>query len=61
VDWTLKSSKLTVEPCLADSHVHMSPAGVEGSSVVAEVRSVIAIRTYKLGTGGLELYNYLPF
>ncbi len=61
VDWTLQSSKLTIKPCLADSHVHMSPSGVDSSSVVAKVRTVVAIRTYKLGTSELELYNYLPF
>ncbi len=37
----------------------MSPSGVDSSSVVAKVRTVVAIRTYKLGTSELELYNYL--
>ncbi len=59
VDWTLQSSKLTIKPCLADSHVHMSPARVDSSSVVGEVSPVIVIRTCKLGMSELELYHNL--
>lgn len=37
----------------------MSEAGVDGSGIVGEVRTVIGITTSKLEAGELELYSYL--
>ncbi|CAG4907163.1 unnamed protein product [Acidithrix sp. C25] len=39
----------------------MSEAGVDGSGIVGEVRTVIGITTSKLEAGELELYSYLSF
>ncbi len=57
--WTLRSSKLTAGLSLAHSNIHMSEAGVDGSGIVGEVRTVIGITTSKLEAGELELYSYL--